>query len=308
MRHAATALIAFTALTLCAGAAQARCAIGEFHAVVAGVTYDPFDVDAPAAPISVRASTTGDCRSARVQLAIVSTSQSPRTGSTIDLAAGSGLLNASVLDAGGGARTVAGTASSAFLERPPFLPLGAQGIQTSGASLRLSVTPGQPAAPATYVAHLLLAARVTDESGATTETETPLDLSVYVKPSVRLAAGSLDLSIDLGELKSGVVGANPIRFDAYSNIDYEINLRSANAFALARAGGGAGGPHYAPILTPTARSRAAADTVDTQRFLYDAPRGDGRRSHTLNVQLAPLDRQPAGAYSDDMTVEIRARL
>ena len=302
-------LVAAGASALATGA-QARCAIGQFAASGAAMSYDPFDIRSTPAEITVRATADGDCRGARVQFSLVRTNASPQSGGQLVLAgSGGGELSADVRDAGGAPQPVAATEVSAFVSNPPYLPVGAAGVLSAAPTLRLTVAPGQPAPPGEYVAHLLLAARVTDQDGQTTQTATPVDLQAYVTPSVRLAAGTNDLNIDLGELSAGEQG-QPVRFDAYANLDYDLVVRSQNGFVLARAGDAGVVAPYQASVSAEALTQAApgGDGAKARMVTFRAPAGDGRRNHTFNVRLGAFKDLPAGVYSDDVTLEIRAKV
>jgi hypothetical protein len=305
-----TACLAVLALLLTASDVDAACSLSNFSVSGVTATYDPFEGSFAPVPISLDARTIGDCAGGRVQFALAPTPTSPQTGTQLVLNGQTDTLVGGIESAGGQGRRITNPAT-AFTGNQVSFPLGVSGVQSSGPLLRLILTPGQASPPGTYTALLNLLSRVTDKAGKQVENSVPLAVTVVVIPSVRLAAGSGDLYIDIGEIKPGVVGG-PINFDAYANLGYTIVLKSENDFHLARLGHGSehGGAPYVPLISNVAVTQDSSmdGAAGTRKIVFERPASNGLRHHIFGVRILPFTDLSAGDYSDLLTLEIRAKI
>ncbi|MDQ2878622.1 MAG: hypothetical protein M3R41_06065 [Pseudomonadota bacterium] len=308
MNVAAIALTAIAAAVLVPGQANAaQCKITGVTAPGVSATYDPFDVTFTPSPVSISIQTRGDnCAGAKVELALVTTTTSPNTGSQVRLVNGGSVILGTVLAAGQPRAIVNSTA--AFTTNPLLLTVGSAGSISGDASLALALQPGQVGSPGVYDANLGLVALLTDTKGNQSTADTTVNVAVTVRASVRVAAGSGQLSINLGELKPGAVGG-PITFDAYANVNYNLLFSSDNGFVMRRGGSGsAPGVPYTPTLSNGTISIVSAGGPTAKRQASFTSPNDGRRHHSLSVTVDPFPNLGAGQYSDVMTLEIRARV
>lgn len=174
------------------------------------------------------------------------------------------------------------------------------GIQT----LYFLVERGQVVPPGDYVAPMIAEERLDNGNNPPGENVvTPFQLIIRVNPAVGLAP-AIGTEVDLGELSNNDTATNPVQFDAYANVDYELEILSDHDFNLLR-GGQTGGAAigYSPLLD------AAALPASDPRRDFDRPLGqDSRRRHTLNVQVPSIAGKPAGNYEDVLTVQISAKV
>lgn len=300
------ATLVLAAGTVSGGAAHAACRLTQVTVPGVSVSYDPFDDTFTPSPVTLAFQTEGDCSGARIEIALAPTPVSPQTGGIARLKNGAGSLGATVVIGGQPREIVAQGAGMST--NPLSLPIGATGQVLGDATVALSLEQGQVAPPGHYSATLDLRVRLSGSTSKQPTLSNDLNLSVDVSPSVRLATGSGDLAIDLGELKSGSVGG-PVNFDAYANVDYSLIMRSENAFMLRRAGAmTAPGVPYTPMISNGAVGATTGPNAATVRqALFNAP-GDGTRHHALRVKIEPFPSLAAGHYSDVLTLEIRARV
>ncbi|HEY4078764.1 MAG TPA: hypothetical protein VGM26_17690 [Rhizomicrobium sp.] len=304
------AMLAVLGLVAYALPAQAQCTLTQFTVPGLTTAYDPFLDQASPVPVGLTLQTNGvsDCSGARVELALTYAPSSPQTGSQIHLKFAGADLAASVTGPGGQNYSI-GDPANAFVDSRTSYPLGRAGLLSPGPIMQIGVPSGQTVPPGSYNAELQLVAKVIDAHGEVSQSSAPFSIMVNVKPSVRVAAGSGGLLIDVGELRPGAQGG-PVRFDAYSNVDYTLRLISDNDFALVRNGRGAPGEGvpYQPIVSGAPVDSSAS--VSNQRIRnveFTAP-GGGLRHHTFAVRILPFSGLRAGDYLDLMTVEIRARI
>lgn len=302
-------MLAVLGLMACAIPAQAQCVLTQFSVPGVTASYDPFLDQSSPAPVGLTLQTnnSSDCSGARVELALTYAPSSPQTGSQIHLKFAGADLAATVTGAGGQSYPV-GDPANAFVDSRTSYPLGRSGLLGGGPILQVGVAPGQTVPPGSYNAELQLLARVTDAHGEVSQSSAPFSVTVNVKPSVRVAAGSGGLLIDVGELRPGAQGG-PVRFDAYANVDYNLRLISDNDFALVRNGRGtpAEGVPYQPIVSGTAVDSSSGGNQRIRDVPFAAP-GGGLRHHTFAVEILPFSGLRAGEYFDLLTVEIRARI
>lgn len=306
MRIAIAAIAAFATAAIASPASAAACRITQLTVPGIAAVYDPFDENFTPPTVQMSVQTSGDCTGARIEFALGPTPSNPETGAKAKLVQGASSLFATVM-AGGQPRPIV-TAAAAFRSNPLSLPIGSAGQITGDPSLALTLDRGQVAPPGLYAATLAMFARLIDADGRQSTSDSQLNLSVSVKPSVRLAAGAGQLSIDLGELRPGAVGG-PVGFDAYANADYTVQLRSDNGFVMRRGGTGtAPGVPYTPTLTNgTVTTVANEGATAIRQAFFDAP-ASGMRHHALRVTVNAFAALAAGQYSDVMTLEIRARI
>jgi hypothetical protein len=171
-------------------------------------------------------------------------------------------------------------------------------------SLYFVVERGQVVPPGDYHAPLIAEERLDNGNNPPGENVVAaFELIITVGPAVGLAP-AIGTQIDLGELSNNDTAAAPVQFDAYANVDYELEIVSDHDFNLLR-GGQAGGAAiaYAPLLD------SAALPTSAPRRDFDRPLGvDSRRRHTLNVNVPSIAGKPAGEYEDVLTVQISAKV
>lgn len=175
-------------------------------------------------------------------------------------------------------------------------------VKAGMTTLYLLIDRGQVVPPGQYRASLLAKARL--NNGADGKEEVfPFELIINVSAAVGLAP-AVGREIDLGELTANGTAANPVSFDAYANVDYELELISDHGFKLKRgAQPGQDGIAYVPVLD--ARNLSTTDA----RGDFARPIGtDSRRRHTLNARVPSIQGQPAGEYEDVLTVQISAKV
>jgi hypothetical protein len=265
------------------------------------IPYDPFDTGQVRVALPIRISGS-ECESQRVALAVASESSQPLQAGGVVLTSGADRLAVEIVD-----RTGANRLKTSELDLQGNSAIGrftGSGSALDEQTLFIQIEPGQMIGPARYLTRLLLSAQPIAETGARGAVAvTPFDVEVVVEPTLLLGAGS-DTTIDLGELSSGEVSP-AVRFTAYANTNYELAVRSETGFRL-RRGEADTGLLYRPLIG------AAEVTIGSQAnervARFTRPSAEGRRSHELQVQLAPFTRPPAGEYSDIVTVEIRSRL
>jgi hypothetical protein len=291
--------------------AQAACHLDQFSVMGVSASYDPFEENFTPAPVTItlRADRSGDCRDAQVQFALTYAPSSPQNGTQLTLKNGGSSLSARLEGPPGRAHPVSDPVT-AFQNDPNSYRLSHSGSLASSPDFQLVVIPGQSVPPGYYTADLLLLVRVTDSHNDVSNSSAPLSLAVRVKPSVRLAAGSGNMTIDVGELRSGSRGG-PVRFDAYANVNYELRLISDNDFALVRDGHGSSGDGvaYEPFVSGIAVEASGKGGSDHTRSIeFTAPGGGGLRHHRFDVTIPSVAGVRAGYYSDLMTIEIRAEI
>jgi hypothetical protein len=254
------------------------------------VQYDPFNAAAAQQQSNVDVRTNGSCPDRNIFLQFTSDDPGVTDGHTI-IAIGPGgttiqatLTNRTSNNGGGNDDTFNVKA----------------GIQT----LYFVVDRGQVVPPGDYVAPMIAEERL--DNGNNTPGEnvvTPFQLIIRVNPAVGLAP-AIGTEVDLGELSNNDTAAAPVQFDAYANVDYELQIVSDHDFNLLR-GGQTGAPSigYSPLL-----DSAALPTSNPRRD-FDRPLGEeSRRRHTLNVDVPSIAGKPAGAYEDVLTVQISAKV
>ena len=286
-------------------AARAACSIDQFLLRGVATSYDPFQNAAYPSIIALSARATGSCTSDLLQFAMTPSPTNPQTGPVVRLSSGAHALSASIEDASGTPRPVT-TEGAAFTSTEVSLPLGRTGLQ-GPSPLKLVIQPGQAVPPGVYSAQLNVLWRVIDKTGSTIQGGRSLLLvSVRVIPSVWLAAGS-DTLIDLGEIRPNEI-STAVRFDAYSNVGYDLVLISDNRFQLRRGNRTQPGIDYMPyisglpVVLPSRSDMSEAGRV----ISFQAP-GNGARMQSFNVKILPFRDMPAGNYGDLVTLEIRAR-
>lgn len=151
-----------------------------------------------------------------------------------------------------------------------------------------------------YRADLLTESR-TDLGQPHSGPTSPLQLVVTVSPSVGLAAATGGRTLDFGELSDGAT-TDPVTFDAYANVNYELALESDNGFRLIADRSGAG-----PSVSYVARLDGR--TVDpSSNVAFSTPTQRARRRHALDAMVPSIVGAPAGRYRDSLTVTISPRV
>ncbi len=294
-------LLASAAFAGRAEAADATdCALGQITVPGLSSLYDPFDATFQSLARVATLNTSGNCAGTRVLLTLAPTPYSPQVGSTVLLRQGNGAALSATVKINSHSTPVS-SSGGGFATNPLLLQAGSSGE----ISLNLDVDAGQVTPPGNYRAELLLQATAV-VNGKEQVQKGALDISVNVKPSVRLAAGSGNLAIDLGELKAGVVGG-PVGFDAYSNVDYTLSMHSDNGFLLKTQKGNGQGVPYQVVLQDAgdvASSQGVRPSINARFAVPPA----GLRRHWLRVKVDPFGNLVAGQYSDVLTVEISARV
>jgi hypothetical protein len=168
--------------------------------------------------------------------------------------------------------------------------------------LYLLINRGQVVSPGIYRAPLI-AKTMLNQGNVTPEAQSTFELVIIVGPAVGLAPASA-MEINLGTLESNDTATAPAAFDAYANIDYELEILSDNDFRLVRDGvPGQAAVAFVPVLDAQLLPSSAA------RATFDRPLGaNSRRRHQLNAKVPSIAGAPAGDYEDVMTVQISAKL
>ena len=292
--------MALASAGLAGRADAAACSLGQITVPGLASLYDPFDATFQSLARVATLHTAGDCGGTRVLLTLAPTSYSPQVGPKVLLQHGGGAALSATVKINNHSTPVA-PPGGGFATNPLLLQAGSSGEIL----LNLDLEAGQVAPPGYYRAQLSLQATAVVNDKEQIQQAT-LDIAVNVKPSVRLAAGSGNLVIDLGELKAGAIGG-PVGFDAYSNVDYTLSLHSDNGFLLKSQQRSAQGVPYEAMLqdaTDVAVSQGARPSIQA-RFPVPAT---GLRRHWLRVKVDPFFNLGAGQYSDVLTVEISARV
>jgi len=166
------------------------------------------------------------------------------------------------------------------------------------------VARGQVVSPGEYRAPLIAEERLDNGNNPPGENVvSAFELIIVVGPAVGLAP-AIGTEVDLGELSANDTADNPVQFDAYANVDYELEILSDHGFQLLRGGqAGSEAIDYSPLLDSVPLPTAAP------RRDFDRPLGeDSRRRHTLNVDVPSISGKPAGDYEDVLTVQISAKV
>lgn len=302
MTAAALAVVTATA----AGAAQADCDLATVRVISDGVVlrYDPFDQDDARGEISVRLSANDACADARIEMAIAPNIDSIGPAGSLEARDGSNGVTVQLTSQMGPARIVTDPLN-AFTSPAPAGRLSASGSLT-GPGLRVAAPYGQIVPPGRYRARATLLTRAVDAEGAASKVvETPFYVEIEVQPSFRLAAG-VEQRLFLGELTPGA-DSQPMMFNAYSNVGYDLKVRSDHQWRMTLDGSNAadapGVPYRVAISDRPVRRAGEEGAV----LRFDQPR-NGRRSHALKATALPFEPQPAGAYQDFITIEISPRL
>lgn len=307
-RKALMTAVALAAATLAAaGAAQADCDLTSVRVISDGVVlrYDPFDQDDARGEIQVRLAASDGCANARIEMAV--TPDIDSIGQSGSLQARDGVHGVTVqLTSQMGPARVVTEPSSAFNSPAPVGRLSASGVLT-GQGLRVAAPYGQIVPPGRYRARATLLTRALDREGEATQTvETPFYVEIEVQPSFRLAAGVEQRRLFLGELTAGAE-SQPMTFNAYSNVGYELKVRSDHRWTMTLNGSSADDAPSVPYRVAISDRNVRRDGEAASVLRFDQPR-QGRRSHELKATTLPFAPQPAGAYQDYITIEISPRL
>lgn len=288
-----------------AGAAQANCDLGAVSVISDGVVlrYDPFDQDDSRGEIRVRLSANDACADARIEMAVTPDIDSIGPSGSLEAREGANGVVVQLSSQMGPARIVTDPLN-AFTTSAPAGRLSASGSLT-GSGLRVSAPYGQIVPPGRYRARATLLTRAVDTEGVATQVvETPFYVEIEVQPSFRLAAG-VEQRLFLGELKAGA-DSQPMTFNAYSNVGYELKVRSDHQWRMTLDGSNAADAPAVPYRVAIS-DRSVRRDGEASVLRFDQPR-TGRRSHNLKATALPFDSQPAGAYQDFITIEISPRL
>jgi hypothetical protein len=301
-------MTAFTKIAIAASlaatcaTAHAECNLSQLDIANGNLTanYDPFDPTQSPVTVSIRSIGNADCSNQRVMLSIEAdvTTPSAVNGSEIILSSGADNLTARLTGPNGRAATgkFAGGSPTALLS------LGSTGDVRSG-DLVLTLAAGQRVPPGLYAARLkVIATPLLADGGNGQPFSSIADVLVNVLPSVGLAVGS-DTTIDLGTIKDGAKGSEPIKFQAYGNTGYELAFESDNDFALVQNGQKDG----ARIEYVATLENKDIDP-DVLGVTFSDPGSSGFRNHRLNVRVPTVGRPPAGTYRDYITVKISANV
>ncbi|WEK56890.1 MAG: hypothetical protein P0Y52_10065 [Candidatus Brevundimonas phytovorans] len=301
-----TAAALAVATTVAAGAAQAECDLASVRVIADGVVlrYDPFDQDDARGEISVRLNANQACADARIEMAIAPNIDSIGAAGTLEARDGANGVTVQVASQMGPARVVTDPLT-AFARPAPAGRLSASGLLT-GPGLRVIAPYGQIVPPGRYRARATLLTRAIDAEGAATDVvETPFYVEIEVQPSFRLAAG-VEQRLFLGELTPGA-DSQPMTFNAYSNVGYDLKVRSDHQWRMTLDGSNAANAPGVPYRVAISDRLVRRESGEASVLRFDEPRA-GRRSHTLKATALPFDPQPAGAYQDFITIEISPRL
>lgn len=263
------------------------------------LSYDPFDATPVTQPIHVKL-TGKDCEGAQVSVVAVAEPGYPLAGGTLNLSATPVPLRVGIVDPSGAAQLYASALSS------PSGP--ASETRMSGASqssefepLVVVIDPGQPVGAGVYVGRVRLLARVEGDDGGDSSVSEAVDVNISAVASLRLAVGS-ETKIELGEISPNEI-SDPVFFDAYANVGYRLVVSSEKAWKLTRTGLGGDGIAYEVLLSD---SGSKISEGGKRSFGFDRPGLTGRRNHKIQVKISDFLSQPAGGYSDQITIEIRA--
>ena len=177
-------------------------------------------------------------------------------------------------------------------------------VKVGTSSFYFLVARGQVVSPGEYRAPLIAEERLDNGNNPPGENVvSAFELIIVVGPAVGLAP-AIGTEVDLGELSANDTADNPVQFDAYANVDYELEILSDHGFQLLRGGqAGSEAIDYSPLLDSVPLPTAAP------RRDFDRPLGeDSRRRHTLNVDVPSISGKPAGDYEDVLTVQISAKV
>lgn len=299
------AALAF-ATTAAAGAAQADCDLAAVRVISDGVVlrYDPFDQDDARGEISVRLSANDGCADAQIEMAITPNIDSIGPAGTLEARDGANGVTVQLASQMGPARVVT-EPLTAFARPAPAGRLSASGLLT-GPGVRVIAPYGQIVPPGRYRARATLLTRAIDSEGAATDVvETPFYVEIEVQPSFRLAAG-VEQRLFLGELTPGA-DSQPMTFNAYSNVGYDLKVRSDHQWRMTLDGSNAGNAPGVPYRVAISDRLVRRESGEASVLRFDEPRA-GRRSHTLKATALPFDPQPSGVYQDFITIEISPRL
>ncbi|MGO4410355.1 MULTISPECIES: hypothetical protein [unclassified Brevundimonas] len=288
------------------GAAQANCDLASVRVISDGVVlrYDPFDQDDARGEISVRLSANDACTDARIEMVVAPDIDSIGPSGSLEAREGSNGVVVQLTSQMGPARIVTDPLS-AFASPAPAGRLSASGSVT-GPGLRVSAPYGQIVPPGRYRARATLLTRAIDTEGTATQVvETPFYVEIEVQPSFRLAAG-VEQRLFLGELTAEAT-SQPMTFNAYSNVGYELKVRSDHQWRMTLDGSNAADAPGVPYSVAISDRLVRRDGGEASVLRFDQPR-TGRRSHDLKATALPFDSKPAGAYQDFLTIEISPRL
>lgn len=294
------------ATTAGAGAAQADCDLASIRVISDGVVlrYDPFDQDDARGELSVRFSASEACADARIEMAVTPHIDSIGPSGSLEAREGTNGVVVQLASQMGPTRIVTDPLN-AFAGPAPAGRLSSSGMLT-GPGLRVAAPYGQIVPPGRYRARATLLARALDAEGTQTNVvETPFYVEIEVQPSFRLAAG-VEQRLFLGELTAGAE-SQPMTFNAYSNVGYELKVRSDHRWRMTLAGSNAANAPGVPYRVAISDRLVRREEGEASVLRFDQPRS-GRRSHDLKAVALPFDPQPAGAYQDFITIEIRPRL
>ena len=307
-RKALTTAAAFAVVTLTgAGATQAECELNSVRVISDGVVlrYDPFDQDDARGEIQIRLGSKDGCANARIEMAITPDTDSIGPSGSLQARDGANGVNLQLTSQMGPARIVTDP-SNAFSSPAPAGRLSASGVLT-GPGLRVVTPYGQIVPPGSYRARATLLTRALDADGEATATvETPFYVEIEVQPSFRLAAGVEQQRLFLGELTAGAE-SQPIIFSAYSNVGYDLRVRSDHRWTMTRNGSKAESAPSVPYRVAISDRQVRRDGDAASVLRFDQPQR-GRRSHELKAITLPFAPQPAGSYQDYITIEISPRL
>jgi hypothetical protein len=290
------AIVAGTAALGAASGAAADCTLGQLIAVpgVVSFDYDGFAPSDVSVPVLSTTAASSDCAGRRVSFELRSLDdRSLGFGEGLDLRSGTEILVASV----------SGENDITFRpDRGPRLD-GVGAPPRDG--LNVVLPRGQRVSPGVYQGQFRLVAKAFDQRGGEeARSESIVSVSARVQPSVGLSA-AWGTELDLGTITTNGRAITPLKFRAYANTRYEIELTSTNDFDLIRPGRSVGQPiAYSPILSGQLLSEGAERGAD----FAAPPSASGFSDHTLDVVVPALALRPAGDYEDEITVTIRPSL
>ncbi len=259
--------------------------------------YDPFSSNISELPITLAVRGGEECLGAQIEIAAEPQSIADTDGETLQIGIGRERLRARIVDVRNRSLLARSSADPfGFVQPITRFLRDDQLIDVS--QLALNVAPGQSLPPGEYATRVTFRARArTDDGAVGRSASAETDITLRVRPVVRVAPPGRS-EINLGELSPGEVSA-PTRFTAYANVSYNLLIRSQNGWLLQRTGA-PGGVAYQLILD---RTRAQDRSGDAFSRTFPRPT-DVRRRHDLQVEITDLEDQPAGEYSDWVTVEI----
>lgn len=290
-----------------AGAAQAECDLTSVRVISDGVVlrYDPFDQDDARGEIQVRLASNDGCANARIEMAVTPDIDSIGPSGSLQARDGANGVTVQLTSQMGPARIVTDP-SNAFNSPAPAGRLSASGVLT-GPGLRVAASYGQVVPPGRYRARATLLTRALDAEGDATATiETPFYVEIEVQPSFRLAAGVEQQRLFLGELTPGAE-SQPMTFNAYSNVGYDLKVRSDHQWRMTLDGSNAADAPSVPYRVAISNRQVRRNSDETSVLRFDQP-SKGRRSHELKATALPFESGRAGSYRDFITIEISPRL